>query len=93
MSTNVALAFFTLVGLASRLHRRAPRPVQWANLSAVGAVSYGLLVIHVPFLFAAKAWFPGSWTAVLFALPVSFAAAAVLEDALQPRIRAQECPG
>jgi peptidoglycan/LPS O-acetylase OafA/YrhL len=86
-STGVALAFLVLAGLASRFHWRAPAPAQWAKLSAIGAISYALYVVHFPILFAAKAWFPGSWTAVLLAVPVSFAAAAVLEGALQPRIR------
>jgi peptidoglycan/LPS O-acetylase OafA/YrhL len=86
-STAVALGFFILAGLASRLRWRSPTPVQWTKLSAIGAISYGLYVIHFPILFAAKEWFPGSWTAVLLAVPASFAAAAVLEGALQPRIR------
>jgi peptidoglycan/LPS O-acetylase OafA/YrhL len=86
-STGIALAFFVLAGLASRLRWRAPTPAQWAKLSVVGAISYGLYVIHYPILFAAKAWFPGSWTAVLLAAPVSFAAAAILEGVLQPRMR------
>jgi peptidoglycan/LPS O-acetylase OafA/YrhL len=86
-STAVALGFFILAGLASRFRWPSPTPAQWTKLSAIGAISYGLYVIHFPILFAAKEWFPGSWTAVLLAVPASFAAAAVLEGALQLRIR------
>jgi peptidoglycan/LPS O-acetylase OafA/YrhL len=86
-STAVALGFFILAGLAAHFRWRAPTAAQWAKLSAIGAVSYALYVIHYPILFAAKAWFPGSWIAVLLAVPASFAAAAVLEGMLQPRIR------
>jgi peptidoglycan/LPS O-acetylase OafA/YrhL len=86
-SSAVALAFFVLAGLASRFRWRSPAPAQWAKLSAIGAISYGLYVIHFPILFAARAWFPGSWVAVLLAVPVSFAAAAVLEGLLQPLMR------
>ena len=86
-STAVALGFFILAGLASCFRWPSPTPAQWAKLSAIGAISYGLYVIHFPILFAAKEWFPGSWTAVLLAVPASFAAAALLEGALQPRIR------
>jgi hypothetical protein len=86
-STAVALGFFILAGLASRFRWRSPTPTQWTKLSAIGAISYGLYVIHFPILFAAKEWFPRSWTAVLLAVPASFAAAVVLQGALQPRIR------
>jgi peptidoglycan/LPS O-acetylase OafA/YrhL len=86
-STAVALGFFVLAGLAAHFRWRAPTPAQWAKLSAIGAVSYALYVIHFPIPFAAKAWCPGSWIAVLLAVPASLAAAAVLEGMLQPRIR------
>jgi peptidoglycan/LPS O-acetylase OafA/YrhL len=86
-SSAVALAFFILAGLASRFAWRCPTPAQWAKLAAVGGISYGLYVIHYPILFAAKAWFPESWAAVLLAVPASFAAAAVLEGVMQPRVR------
>jgi peptidoglycan/LPS O-acetylase OafA/YrhL len=86
-STAVALGFFILAALASCFRWHSPTPAQWTKLSAIGAISYGLYVIHFPILFAAKEWFPGSWMAFLLAVPVSFAAAAVLEGALQPRIR------
>ena len=85
-STAVALGFFILAGLASGFRWRSPTPAQWTKLSAIGAISYGLYVIHFPILFAAKEWFPGSWTAVLVAVPASFAAAAMLEG-VQPGIR------
>jgi peptidoglycan/LPS O-acetylase OafA/YrhL len=86
-SAAVALAFFILAGLASRFAWPSPTPAQWAKLSAIGVISYGLYVIHYPILFAAKAWFPESWTAVLLAVPASFAAAAMLEGVMQPRVR------
>lgn len=86
-SSAVALAFFILAGLASRFAWPSPTPAQWAKLSAIGGISYGLYVIHYPILFAAKEWFPGSWTAVLLAVPASFAAAALLEGVMQPRVR------
>jgi peptidoglycan/LPS O-acetylase OafA/YrhL len=86
-SAAVALAFFILAGLASRFAWPSPTPAQWAKLSAIGGISYGLYVIHYPILFAAKAWFPESWAAVLLAVPASFAAAAVLEGMMQPRVR------
>jgi len=86
-SAAVALAFFILAGLASRFAWPSPTPAQWAKLSAIGGISYGLYVIHYPILFAAKAWYPESWTAVLLAVPASFAAAAMLEGVMQPRVR------
>jgi peptidoglycan/LPS O-acetylase OafA/YrhL len=86
-SAAVALAFFILAGLASRFAWRSPAPAQWTKLSAIGGISYGLYVIHYPILFAARAWFPGSWTAVLLAVPASFAAAAMLEGVMQPQVR------
>ncbi len=86
-SAAVALAFFLLAGLALRFAWPSPTPAQWAKLSAIGGISYGLYVIHYPILFAAKAWFPESWAAVLLAVPASFAAAAMLEGVMQPRLR------
>jgi hypothetical protein len=56
----------------------------FAAFAAIGAISYGLYVVHYPILFDVKARLPGSWTAVLLAVPLSFAAAAVLECA--PRL-------
>jgi peptidoglycan/LPS O-acetylase OafA/YrhL len=87
-SCAAALAFFVLAGLAWLFAWPSPTPARWASLSAVGGISYGLYVIHYPILYAAKEWFAGSWTAALLAVPAAFAAAAMLERLLQPRIRA-----
>jgi peptidoglycan/LPS O-acetylase OafA/YrhL len=86
-SATVALMFFVLAGIAWLFEFASPTPAQWARLSAIGSISYGLYVIHYPILFAAKELFAGSWIAILLAVPTSFAAAAVLEGFLQPRIR------
>jgi peptidoglycan/LPS O-acetylase OafA/YrhL len=87
-SWAVALVFFVLAGLAWFFAWPSPTPARWASLSAIGGISYGLYVIHYPILYAAKEWFVGSWIAALLAVPAAFAAAAILERLVQPRIRA-----
>ncbi len=87
-SWTAALLFFALAGIARLFAFKSPTKAQWASLSAVGGISYGLYVIHYPILYAARELFAGGWMAIVLAVPASFAAAAVLESVLQPRIRA-----
>jgi len=78
-------AVFALVALFGRLE--SPSARAWRALAPLGGISYALYVIHMPILYGAQKFFPGSLLALVLAVPLIFAVAAFLEAILQPRLR------